>query len=99
MLDVKIADKDLLSHQYLNELVSHQGLTDFRLEENTLSAPEPTAKNIDSPLSKLIIFTEGLHLQQLQLVSDALTNVLDVAFFRIIIWLANVRDVKGSSSN
>lgn len=84
MLDVKIADKDLLSHQYLNELVNQQGLADFKLNANTLSPLEQTDAKNGAPLSKLIIFTEGLHLQQLQQVSEALSEVLDIAFFRVI---------------
>jgi phosphoserine phosphatase len=95
VFEIKTADKDLLSHSYLSELVSQQGLCDFTLTGNSLysaktlagaiaSAFAPVSSAIDSSLSKLVVFTEGLHLQQLTQVTHALADHLDLAFYRVI---------------
>jgi phosphoserine phosphatase len=95
VLEIKIAGKDLLSHLYLNDLVCQQGLRDFTLDGDTLctaktlageqkSTFESTSPNIQANFSKLIIFTEGLHFQQLTQVTQALADLLELAFYRVI---------------
>ena len=85
MFEIKITDRDLLSHLYLSDLVCQQGLRDFALSKNTLCSAKTLAgaqkSNSNSEsisftghpnLSKLVVFTEGLHLQQLTQVTQAL---------------------------
>ena len=95
MLEIKIAKKDLLSHVYLSDLVGQQGLIDFTLIDGTLCRPKTLTGEQQSAFgalstvaqlnhSKLVIFTEGLHLQQLTQVTQALANYLDLAFYRVI---------------
>jgi phosphoserine phosphatase len=93
VFEIKIADKDLLSHLYLSHLVCEQGLSDFNLMGDTLcsaktlvgaqiSACESISTNVHSNLSKLVVFTQGLHLLQLTQVTQALSDVLELAFYR-----------------
>jgi phosphoserine phosphatase len=95
VFEMKVSDKDLLSHLYLNDLVCEQGLGDFTLNSGTLwstsalaGAQTSDSKSISvavqSNLSKLVIFTEGLHLQQLTQVTQALGDYLELAFYRVI---------------
>ena len=97
MFEIKITDRDLLSHLYLSDLVCQQGLRDFALSKNTLCSAKTLAgaqkSNSNSEsisftghpnLSKLVVFTEGLHLQQLTQVTQALGDFLDLAFYRVV---------------
>ena len=95
MFEIKIADKDLWSHLYLSDLVGQQGLIDFTLIDGTLCRPKTltgeqqsafgfNASHVQSNHSKLVIFTEGLHLQQLTQVTQALADYLELAFYRVI---------------
>lgn len=95
MFELEIADKDLLSHAYLDNLIVEQGLSDFALTGNTLnSAKKITDAHISSNKSvsfdkvsehsKLVIFTEGLQLNQLSLITLALANIVELAFYRVI---------------
>lgn len=95
MFEIKITDKDLLSHAYLSDLVCLQGLSEFTLSGDTLcsdktllgaqtSASEVISSSVSSSLSKLIIFTEGLHLLQLTQITQALAGYLELAFYRVI---------------
>jgi len=93
VFEIKIANKQLLSHLYLNELVCQQGLSDFSLTGDILCSDktlvgaqtsDSTPFTVQSNLSKLVIFTEGLHLKQLTQVIDVLVDYLDLAFYRII---------------
>jgi len=95
VFEIKIADKDLLSHLYLSDLVCEQGLSDFKVLGDTLcsvktlvgaqtSASESISSNVQSNLSKLVVFTEGLHLQQLTQVTQALSDFLELAFYRVV---------------
>ncbi|WP_339725484.1 phosphoserine phosphatase SerB [uncultured Paraglaciecola sp.] len=102
MFAIKITDKELLSHLYLNDLVRQEGITNFTLLDDTLisekvlkggqiSTAESISFSTQSNLNKLVVFTEGLHLQQLTLVTQALSEYLEVAFYRVI----QVEGVKG----
>ena len=95
MFEIKIADKDLCSHLYLSDLVKQQGLIDFTLIDGTLCRPKTLTSEqqsafgsnvsyVQSNHSKLVIFTEGLHLHQLTQVTQALAGYLDLAFYRVI---------------
>jgi phosphoserine phosphatase len=95
VFEIKIADKDLLSHLYLTHLVTQKDLSYFTLTGDTLysaktftgaitSVCEPIAFDVQSNLSKLVIFTEGLHLSQLTQVTQALVDYLDLVFYRVI---------------
>ena len=102
MFEIKITDKDLLSHVYLNDLICQQGISDFTLNSDTLCSEKSliggqlsTSESISfaphSNLKKLVVFTEGLHLQQLTQVTEALSDHLQLAFYRVI----NVPGVHG----
>jgi phosphoserine phosphatase len=91
VFEIKIADKDLWSHLYLSDLVGQQGLIDFTLIDGSLCRPktltgeqqsafEFNVSHLQSTFSKLVIFTEGLHLQQLTQVTQALADYLDLVF-------------------
>ena len=95
MFEIKVTNNELLSHLYLGDLVCHQGLGDFTLDWDTLSRLKPSKvaqqsayvsiSPIAEPnLSKLVIFTEGLHLQQLTQVTQALVDCLELVFYRVI---------------
>ena len=95
VFEIKIANKDLLSHLYLSDLIYQHGLSDFTLTGDTLRThkmlggakpdiSEPILSPAKSNLSKLVIFTEGLNLQQLTQVLQALVNVLSLVFYRVI---------------
>jgi phosphoserine phosphatase len=95
VFEIKIADKDLWSHLYLSDLVGQQGLIDFTLIDGSLCRPktltgeqqsafEFNVSHLQSTFSKLVIFTEGLHLQQLTQVTQALADYLDLVFYRVI---------------
>jgi phosphoserine phosphatase len=95
VFELKVAVKKLLSHLYLDDLVCQQGLSHFTLNADTLcsvktlaGAQKSTSKTISYHLqsnhSKLVIFTEGLHLQQLTQVTQALADFLELAFYRVI---------------
>lgn len=95
MFEITITDKDLLSHLYLSELVCQEGLSDFTLTGNSLcsdktlvGAQTPASMSVSSSdksnLNKLVIFTEGLHLQHLTQVTQALGDYLELTFYRVI---------------
>jgi phosphoserine phosphatase len=95
VFEIKIADKDLCSHLYLSDLVKQQGLIDFTLIDGTLCRPKALTGEQQSAFasdvshvqfnhSKLVVFTEGLHLQQLTQVTQALADCLELAFYRVI---------------
>jgi phosphoserine phosphatase len=95
VFEIKIANKNLLSHLYLSDLVYQQGLSDFTLDGDTLSShktlrgaqqsgSELFSSVAGSNLSKLVIFTEGLHLQQLSQVTQALADDMTLVFYRVI---------------
>jgi phosphoserine phosphatase len=95
MFEIKIADKDLLSHLFLSDLVFQQDLGDFTLTDDKLcsaktlasaqaSVSESISSVVQANLSKLVVFTEGLHLQQLTQVTQALAAYLELAFYRVI---------------
>jgi phosphoserine phosphatase len=95
VFEIKIANKDLLSHLYLSDLIYQHGLSDFTLTGDTLRThkmlggakpdiSEPILSPAKSNLSKLVIFTEGINLQQLTQVIQALVNVLSLVFYRVI---------------
>jgi hypothetical protein len=69
VFEIKIANKDLLSHVYLSDLVYQQGLRDFILSDVTLfsmtalggaqtSASVSTSCRDQTNLSKLVVFAE-----------------------------------------
>lgn len=95
MFELKIMAKNLLSHLYLSDLICQQGLSDFTLTGDTLcsvktlaDAKASTSEFISSfepsNIRKLVIFTQGIHLQQLTQTSQALADYLDVNFYRVI---------------
>jgi phosphoserine phosphatase len=95
VFEIEITDKDLLSHLYLNNLVYQQGLSAFALSGDSLcsdkalvagqlSTSESISFTTHAHLNKLVIFTEGLHLEQLAQVTQALSEYLELAFFRVI---------------
>ena len=95
MFEIKITDNKLLSHWFLSDLVYQQSLGDFTLSGDALlsvktlagaetSASESLSFSVQSNFSKLVIFTEGLHLQQLTQVTQALADYLQLAFYRVI---------------
>ncbi|MFB1036506.1 MAG: phosphoserine phosphatase SerB, partial [Sinobacterium sp.] len=95
MFEIKIANKDLLSHVYLSDLVYQQGLRDFILSDVNLfsmtalggaqtSASVSTSCRDQTNLSKLVVFAEGLHLQQLIQVTQALSDCINLVFYRVI---------------
>lgn len=80
---------------YLNDLVCQQDLSDFTLTNDTLCSVDtlvnsqtPFSESISSSVqpnvNKLVIFTEGIHLQQLLQTTQALADYLDVNFYRVI---------------
>ncbi|MFQ3189189.1 MAG: phosphoserine phosphatase [Paraglaciecola sp.] len=95
VFEIKIANKDLLSHLYLSDLVCQQGLSEFTLTCDSLcsskvltGAQQSVTESISSTarlnLCKLVVFTEGLHLQQLTQVTQSLADYLDLVFYRVI---------------
>jgi phosphoserine phosphatase len=95
VFEIKTTDKDLLSHLYLSDLVCQQNLRDFTLNGGTLcsvkalagaqqTASTSTSFTDQSNFSKLVIFAEGLHLQQLTQVTQALSDYLELTFYRVI---------------
>lgn len=95
VFEIKITDKELLSHLFLSDLVCQKGIKDFTLIGDTLycekslegaqlSTSDAISFTLDSNLKKLVIFTEGLHLQQLTQVTQALAEDLEVAFYRVL---------------
>ena len=95
VFEIKIANKDLLSHVYLSDLVYQQGLSDFILSDVNLfsmtalggaqtSASVSTSCRDQTDLSKLVVFAEGLHLQQLIQVTQALSDCINPVFYRVI---------------
>jgi phosphoserine phosphatase len=95
VFEIKIADKDLLSHLYLNNLIRQNDLSYFTLTGDILysaktltgtitSVLEPISFDVQSKHSKLVVFTEGLHLQQLTQVTQVLSDYLDLAFYKVI---------------
>lgn len=83
VFELSITDKDLLSHMYLKQLISEHDLSDFTLLNNQLSSIEHT-KSQSSSFSQLVIFSEGLQLQQLSLVTQSLAEYLELTFYRVI---------------
>jgi phosphoserine phosphatase len=95
VFEIKIANKNLLSHVYLSDLIFQHGLSDFTLTDGTLHshkklevakshASVPISFPARSNLSKLVVFTEGLNLQQLTQVTEALLDYLDLVFYSVI---------------
>lgn len=93
MFELKISDNNLLSHLYLSDLVCQQGLSDFSLTsdifysaKSLIGAQHSTLASftVQANLKKLVIFTEGLHLQQLMQVTQALSDYLTLDFYRVI---------------
>jgi phosphoserine phosphatase len=95
VFEIKITDKNLMSHLFLSDLVCQQGLRDFTLTDGTLCsvtalagaqtpASVSTSFTDQTNLSKLVVFTEGLELQQLTQVTQALADYLDIVFYRVI---------------
>jgi phosphoserine phosphatase len=95
VFEIKIANKDLLSHLFLSDLVCKQDLSEFTLTDDSLcchnmltGAQQSVSESISSSarlnLCKLVVFTEGLHLQQLSQVTQALADYLDLVFYRVI---------------
>ncbi len=95
MFELKITAENLLSHLYLSDLIYQQNLSDFTLvddtlysaktliEQHTLSSGSITS-SVQSHISKLVIFTQGIHLQQLTQTTQALADYFDVNFYRVI---------------
>ena len=95
MFELKVSEKNLLSHFYLNDLVNTHHINTFTLTGDMLylaesisgatlsnrSTPEVAA---DTELSKLVLFGEGLHLQQLNLVVQALDTYLEVVCYSVV---------------
>ena len=76
MFEIKITDKNLLSHLYISDLVYQQDLRDFTLDGDILCSPKTVIgaqisaaefiiSDVQSDHRKLVIFTEGLHFEQL----------------------------------
>lgn len=95
MFEIKVTEQDLLSHLYLTGLICQKGMTNFTLFGDTLCSEHPleseqlsisdsAAFSAQADQHKLVIFTEGLHLQQLSLIAQTLSGFLDIAFFRVI---------------
>lgn len=92
MFELNITDQDLLSHGYLNKLVNQGELNEFVIDDGKISSPKPLTDAQPSndvlteisELKKLIVFAEGLHLQQLLDISQSLDKHLKLHFFKFI---------------
>ena len=95
MFELSLTKQNLLSHEYFHTLVHQSELSDFCLSNNRLFSPlalqnaQPSAvlwPEVDelAGLKKLIVFAEGLHIQQLLDLSQALNECLTVHLFKII---------------
>jgi phosphoserine phosphatase len=92
---LKITTKNLLSHLYLSDLICQQDLSDFTLVGDTLCCIKTLvdqyalssgsiSSSVQPHIHKLVIFTQGIHLQQLTQTTQALADYLDVNFYRVI---------------
>ena len=95
MFELCLTKQNLLSHEYFYTLVFQSELSDFCLSNNRLTSSlalpsaQPSAallpeKSEFVDLKKLIIFAEGLHIQQLLDLSQALDECLNIHLFKII---------------
>jgi phosphoserine phosphatase len=95
VFELKITAKNLLSHIYLSDLVCQQDLSDFTLTNDTLCSVNTLvnthslsfgsiSSSVQPKVNKLVIFTEGIHLQQLIQTTQAFADYLDVNFYRVI---------------
>lgn len=80
---------------YISDLVYQQDLRDFTLDGDILCSPKTVIgaqisaaefiiSDVQSDHRKLVIFTEGLHFEQLTQVTQALSDFLELAFYRVI---------------
>ncbi|MEP2652540.1 MAG: phosphoserine phosphatase SerB [Paraglaciecola sp.] len=95
MFELKISKCNFLSHIFLEKLVSTHGLQRFTLVDDALYSAQPVTDGIHNekllPVSgddkghhNLLIFSEGLHLQQLQLITFALQDYCEVNSFKVV---------------
>jgi phosphoserine phosphatase len=97
VFELKITTKNLLSHLYLSDLVCQQDLSDFTLNGNILRSVKKLvnaqtssdssgliSSSLGSNTSKLVIFTQGIHLQQLTQTTQALADCLDINFYSTV---------------
>ncbi|MFT2091535.1 phosphoserine phosphatase SerB [Paraglaciecola sp. 2405UD69-4] len=95
MFELKVSESNFLSHIFLKELVEDQGLQSFTLVKDSLFSEqalhggvscEQEAEVLDdnSEYHKVLIFCEGLFLQQLQLVCSALQDYFKATSFDVV---------------
>lgn len=95
MFELKVSKSNFLSHLFLEELVSTHGLQVFTLVDEAIHSVEEladgvlneqlTSEAVDNEADdNLLIFSEGLHLQQLHLVTVALQDYCEVNSFKVV---------------
>ncbi|WP_289028001.1 phosphoserine phosphatase SerB [uncultured Paraglaciecola sp.] len=95
MFELKVSKSHFLSHIFLKELIDEHGLKSFTLADDAIFSVEPISGGAHSDkflpesddnkvFEKLLIFCEGLHLQQLHLISLALHDYLEAAIYNVV---------------
>jgi phosphoserine phosphatase len=95
VFELSLTEQNLLSHDYFYTLVQQSELSVFCLSNNRLTSPlalptaQPSAALLPetsklADLKKLIVFAEGLHIQKLLDLSQALDEYLTIHLFKII---------------
>jgi phosphoserine phosphatase len=75
-----LSSSQLHSHLFLAQLISQQSLAYFTLEEQQLTV-------LDAPIEsshKLVLFTEGLQLDHVQLVANALAKQITISGYSVL---------------
>ena len=86
MFELSLSSSQYISTLFLQQLVENEALQQFELSASSLRSTQPLAgaqpcedkvsKHADSATQKLVVFSEGLHLQQLLAVQDSLQAYL-----------------------
>ncbi|MGS2720891.1 phosphoserine phosphatase SerB [Paraglaciecola aestuariivivens] len=95
MFEQVLSDQQLASHEFLRDLIEQHKLHHFGLTERVLVTPKPLlscqkaeAETLEfsptKPSKKLLMFAEGLCLQQILQVSHALKARLEFQFYSVI---------------
>lgn len=83
MSNIPVTQQQLDSHLFLQGLVQQQKLTDFCLTENSISKVADQQEN-QANRTKLVVFSEGIQLVQLQLLSERLASDVRIHYFSVV---------------
>lgn len=94
MFELSLSSSQLMSALFLQELVETQALQQFELTAASMLSPQllkgaqpaqiSAQQNADGTEQKLVVFTEGLQLQQLLQVQHSLQNHLNFASWNVV---------------